>query len=452
MRLHKLCVLLFTGIHLMGYSQSYSTSPYSSAGIGELGTLPEAQFAGMGNTSVALADSIYANSSNPASYVHLSPGAPLMSFGISARISRYETGDFSKTSGAAGIPQLMLAFPVKPWFGFAFGMQAYSRKGYGFYERAFAYNDSITHQYVGNGTTNRAFLGTAFRILNTSHHRLSIGTNLSYLFGTVTDERRAFFDDNGAAGAVDIRGTRLKSFHYDLGLNYRIAFQKGRVNHLTFGALYTPQLNLNAQQDRGVYWATNVSNQDTYDTLTLVENTDGTIVMPARMTLGFSYQFRPANADGKLKNIYQLIVNGEFTSCDYGSYSERFGTQTTSSELVGETKRFALGAEFTPSSVYVSKAAGSSFLNRFRYRLGAYYQTLPYSQNGVQFSENAVTAGIGVPLGGQKSNSSLHIGFQYGNRSADKNTGFNERFVGISFGIIIGPSSYDKWFKRYKLD
>lgn len=452
MRLRNLCVLFFAGIQVLGYAQSYSTSPYSSAGIGEIGSIPDAQFAGLGNCSVASADSIYANINNASSYVHLSPGAPLMAFGIGGRYSNYNLGGVEKKTGAVGIPNLVLAFPVKPWFGFAFGMQSYSRKGYGMYDRKYVYDDSITHQYVGSGTTNRVLVGTSFRILNTPHHRLALGTNLSYLFGTVTDERRSFFDNDGTAGAVDQRGIRLNSFHYDLGMNYRIAFQKERVNYLTLGMSYTPELKLNAQQDYGVYWATNVSYQTTFDTISLTEDEAGEIVMPSRMTIGFSYQFRPSNADGKLKNIYQLIINGEYSTCNYSSYSERFGSQNPTNELAGQTQRISFGVEYTPSTAYVSKAAGASFLNRFRYRVGAYTQTLPYYLNGTQFSEKAVTAGFGVPLGGQKSNSSVHLAVQYGNRSANNSAAINERFVGFSFGIIIGPSSYDKWFKRYKLD
>jgi hypothetical protein len=77
---------------------------------------------------------------------------------------------------------------------------------------------------------------------------------------------------------------------------------------------------------------------------------------------------------------------------------------------------------------------------------------LPNSINGRQLKTSAVTAGFGFPFLSHKTNSSLNISFQYGANGTGTSGDLKERFYSFSLGIIIAPSSYEKWFKKYKLD
>jgi hypothetical protein len=52
----------------------------------------------------------------------------------------------------------------------------------------------------------------------------------------------------------------------------------------------------------------------------------------------------------------------------------------------------------------------------------------------------------------QYSYSSLNIGFDLGKRSSTTTGAFSESFLGFNIGIIISPSSADKWFRKVKLD
>jgi hypothetical protein len=66
--------------------------------------------------------------------------------------------------------------------------------------------------------------------------------------------------------------------------------------------------------------------------------------------------------------------------------------------------------------------------------------------------ENAVSFGFGIPLSGNKTNSSVNISMLYGKRGTGTTTDISERFYSINIGIVLAPSSYERWFKKYKLD
>ena len=88
--LKQLFLLVFSTILCYtSWTQTTSSSPYSTSGIGEEGALPEAQFGGIGNISSVVFDSTLINTYNPASYSLLSFGQPLFSVGVSSKFSDY---------------------------------------------------------------------------------------------------------------------------------------------------------------------------------------------------------------------------------------------------------------------------------------------------------------------------------------------------------------------------
>ena len=91
-------------------------------------------------------------------------------------------------------------------------------------------------------------------------------------------------------------------------------------------------------------------------------------------------------------------------------------------------------------------------LEKFSYRLGAYQQTLPYFKNERVYEERGLTFGLGIPILAQQSLSSLNISFQFGQRGLNEANALKESFIGMNFGLIVSPSSFDKWFRKRKLD
>nr|WP_294859043.1 hypothetical protein [uncultured Fluviicola sp.] len=449
--LKQLFLLVFSTISCFTiWAQTTSSSPYSTTGIGEEGALPEAQFGGMGNISSIHFDSTLINTYNPSSYSLLSYGQPLFSVGIASKFSTYSNSAGSFTGKTTGISNITMAIPMGNRFGIALGLKPFSRKGYNLSQRSYAYDDSTTFTYKGYGSTNLLFVGLAYSIIKTEKSYLSIGVNLGYLFGSVTNQRSSVFDANSPAGGVDLTTYRLKSLYYSFGANYHRFLDIDKRKQLFVSAVYTPQISINSYLDYSLFYAADVNNQLSYtDTVSYVDNNKGKIVFPSKQTFGAGYAFTP---DTKKTNgmKYQLGIFAEVTLMQWKNYAEQFDSHATS--YFSNTYVSKVGLQYIPSTDITKKSKGIKYFSKVKYRIGGQYGLLPNSINGRQLKTAMFTAGLGFPFLAQKTNSSLNVSFNYGANSTGNAADLKERFYSINFGIIIAPSSYEKWFKKYKLD
>lgn len=433
-------------------AQTSSSSPYSITGIGEEGGLPEAQYGGLGNISGIAFDSTLINTYNPASYSLVSFGQPLFSVGIASRFSTYSNSQGSFDGKTTGISNITMAIPIGNRFGIGLGLKPFTRKGYNLTQRGYVFDDSTTYSYKGSGTTNLLFVGLAYSVIKSNRSNLSIGFNLGYLFGSVTNQRSSYFDANNLSGAVEQTTFRLKSLHYSFGANYQRFLDIDKRKQLFLSAVYTPQISINSFQDYGLYYAVDVNNELSYvDTISYIDNNKGKITFPSKQTFGAGYTFAPDNSNRPDRMKYQLGVFAEVTMMQWKNYAEQFDGHAVTSSF-DDTYMTKLGVQFIPSTDLTKKAKGIKYFSRVRYRIGGQYGTLQNSINGRQLNTSMVSAGLGFPFLSQKTNSSLNISFQYGTAGTGTAGDLKEKFYSINFGIIVAPSSYERWFKKYKLD
>lgn len=428
-----------------------SSSPYSATGIGEEGALPEAPYGALGNISSIVFDSTLINTYNPASYSYLSFGQPLFSIGIGSKFSTYSNDQGNYRGKTTGISNITLAIPFGKRFGVGLGLKPFSRKGYNLSQRAYAYDDSTTFSYKGYGTTDLLFVGVSYSIIKSENTHLSVGANLGYLFGSVTEERSSVFDANSPAGGVDFSTYRLKSLYYTFGASYRQFLDFDHRKQLFLSAVYTPQIALNSYLDYSLYYATDVTSHTAFtDTVSYIDNNNGKIIFPSKQTFGAGYAFSPNILKNPEKMNYQLGIFGEVTLTQWKAYQEKFSEH--SSSAYSNTFTSKLAVQFIPNMDANKKTKGLAYFSKIRYRLGGQYGLLPNTINGRQLKTSAVTAGFGFPFLSQKTNSSLNLSLQYGTSGTGNAADIKERFFSFSFGIIIAPSSYERWFKKYKLD
>lgn len=449
--MHKFLLVVFLAATTFSFGQSYSTNPYSASGLGEEGSLGEAAFAAVGGIKSVIVDSNLVNFYNPSSYSFLAKGQPLMSVNIAGRVSKLSQGDMSQTNGIGNLSHIALAFPIGKNFGFAFGMTPFSRKGYNLSTSSYVYEDSVHYQYRGVGTTQRVFTGLSYKLINSERTQLAIGGNLSYIFGTVGNERYAAFEGVSTAG-LDETVTRMKSLYYDFGTIAKIQLDSLKQHQLILGANFVPSQTLTATQDYGLYSTIGSTfNRDSISD-TIVYNVDqkGTISYPSTFTLGGGYTFTPNNADGHLKNVYQVGVYAEFSRTTWSTYKENFSNHTN--PIYKDATRLSLGLTYRPSVSSNSKVSGGTFLNKIQYKAGFYTQSFGVQTAAGQLNENAVSVGFGIPMGLANSNSAVNISVAGGNRTDGTDTGINEKFLNISVGIVLSPSKNDRWFRKFKLD
>lgn len=446
----KLSLLITLCLCGFGYAQQYSSSPFSAQGIGEAGGLEDAIFGGVGTCRTAVIDSSILNLYNPASYTSTIKDQPLFGIGLSGRYSNYSVGDVTSKGRVTGLSHIGMAIPMGKRFGMALALQPFSRKGYAIEQKEFDGTDSIRYGYIGSGGTNEVLGGVAYNILKSKRHDLAIGVNYSYIFGSVTNERRSSFIAYEPVGGVDQTNYRLHAWRYSVGINYRLGLDTIGNKSLGLSAVISPQQQLSAHRDYYLYATTDISNPNVYDTIVATQDDKGNLMYPTSMSFGFDYSFRPKAEGYKHRDIYQMHIFGEFSSVSWSTYKAEF-SQTHENSLYRDAYRFSLGAQFTPSYKTVSKASGKGYFKRVKYRAGAYYGTLPNVENNTQLNVYGATLGFGLPASSQKNNSSFNISVQYGVRGNGEATGLKEQFLGVNFGVILAPS-YDKWFRKYKLD
>ena len=430
-------------------AQTTANSPFSSYGIGEYGGIVSAQFAAMGNITGVSTDSTALNTYNPSSYGLLSKGQPLFGIGVVSRFSMFKSNGEKSNGFNTNFTNFTLAVPFGKRFGLGFGLVPLTRRGYDVTTSSYVYDDTLVHKYQGSGSINDLFLGFSYAPIRTERTELSIGAQGSFYFGNVSNNRLSYYNESTLAGGVQNTIKRVRSFGVNFGLTLRQFLDADKRQELVFGAIYSPQMKLKSYLDYGLYTTTDVTDYDYYDTLNET-TTDGTIVFPSRQVFSIGYNFQPKTSENALNAIYSLGVFAEVEMMQWKNYNETFDDYTYSG--LSNTFSTKIGMQFLPNTDLQSKTKGWDYFKKIKYRFGGFYGQNPMSYNGNQIKTSGVTFGMGIPFIAQKTNSSINFAIQYGKTGNGRAGDLTEQFFSLNLGIIIAPSSYERWFRKYKLD
>ena len=91
-------------------------------------------------------------------------------------------------------------------------------------------------------------------------------------------------------------------------------------------------------------------------------------------------------------------------------------------------------------------------LEKLNYRIGYFQRMLPFSSNGISYTDRGTTFGIGIPILAQMSLSSLNLAFVLGQKGTGQEADIEEQYIGFKFGVVFSPSNFEKWFRKRKLD
>lgn len=448
----KFLVLFITIFSLGASAQKFTTTPYSSYGIGVFGGLDHPNFSGLANISSPVIDSNVLNIYNPASYSLLGKGQPLFSTGISGQFSDYTENGSSYSNRNTGINHFAMGIPVGKRLGWAFGLKPFTRTGYEITDYDAVGTDTIKYSYLGKGSTNELFTGYSFKLIANQKHTLALGSHLSYIFGTSDHQQRSNPVLSTAGGVQELK-YQLKSLHYDFGLNYQLMLPQNRK--ISLGATFTPKQDLIASRTASLYTASFVEVETTYQALSSEKN-HASITMPTEFSVGLAYQHRPkVDASFNRTRIYQLSFFAEYKASKWSEYKHNFDAGlllNAPGPVFTDGHRISLAAEFAPHFNYMDRTAAIGYFYRMRYRVGYQYVTLPYRNGTEQITDSGVTLGFNFPIISQRSLSSLSLGIVAGNRGDGNGGSLNEKYIGINFGVTLAPGAYDKWFRKYKID
>lgn len=449
--LSVLCVIISCQVG----AQTSTNSPYSSQGIGLWEESATGVYSGMGGARISLVDSVYSNDYNPSSYSYLGKGLPLFSFDVSSRFSSFQSSTNKSTARTVYIKNINIAIPFAKRFGLAFGLRPVLKRGYRFGEGGYVYDDSVHYMYIGTGQVQQTYLAFSAAPLKTKKHFLSLGIEGDFNFGSLTKIRVVEFPLNQTTyfNASDEQSFRVSSFGLRAGLQYRFAISE--TNAFSVGLVYQPQLNWNSKHSDflyrygGVYGVNNVPSKT--DTMYYVGNEKGSITIPQRWGVGFTWEFR-AREDSTQRSLlrYRLRLTTDVEMMTWSNYALNFASVADTTRLSNGTY-FRFGVEYTPHMYFTDSRPNISYMNKVNYRIGFRYAILPTNVNVKAMNNTAVTFGMGFPIPLRNSVSSVNFGVTLGQQGTKGPSSIQEKYIGFQLGLILSPGA-DRWFRRYKYD
>jgi hypothetical protein len=437
----------------VGYSQLTSLNPYSSYGIGNQILATDGIQYALGGSTIAFSDSTMVSYYNSASIASLTKNYPLFSLGVNGAISNFTEGNNSYTRPFAALNQLILAVPFKRRYGISLGLAPYARRGYEFIGQQAIGNttDTVIFDYSGNGSIGKGFVGLSFKVLNKPKYDFSIGSNVGYLFGTVTNSRKATLQGESKTGLA-LQSDRLQSFHYDFSFSGKYVFND--KNRIQINGFLEPSQQLTGRFADELYDRFPNPAAPTTFLISLVSsvNTKATYITGSTLRLGGNYttSFQRNTKKNKVFDS-QLMFLAEYVSTSFSDFRKDFNSESLSS-YTADYNRLSFGLQYTPNTDFYRNLNPTGFFNQVKYRVGTYTSSLPFSYQGEVFREFGTTFGFGIPLITSNSYSSINFGFDLGKRSNSVAGSLNEKYIGFNIGIIIAPSKADYWFRKVKLD
>lgn len=410
-------------------AQNGTLSPYSQFGYGILRDNATSAQQAMGGVGYGMNSGRQINVMNPASYARIDSLTFLFDMGIDMTFlwSSEGTGSdrLSESNMGGGLNYITMQFPVGKRMGMSIGILPYSSVGY-------AFGNTIENGYTsrsGSGSINELYVGFAGSLLKHSKAgHLSIGVNVSYLFGSTINDIYAIT----SSGSTSLYSKELKvqDFHIDAGLQYTVPI--GRADALTLGLVYSPGKSL-----LGKY------HDYSYDVDNSTTSSDTEFSTHRYFSLASTY-----GAGINYRRDQNLMVEADFS---YQPWSKANYMQfDAKDEPVAVTGVFAnrwkvaVGAQYQPS-------IRGSYAKRIQYRAGAYFDRdyMMVRQNSTGASNNVreygISLGVGLPVPGFKSIVSLGLGWMH--RQAYPTALIKEDYLNLTLGINFNES----WFRKSKI-
>ena len=412
----RILLITFLSIFIFKvYGQDNIGTPYSVYGIG-LQTENVGPYNAMGGVAAAMRDNGNINYLNPASYTAVDSLTFMFDGGISMQNTNFSNGAVKKNAKNSSFDYITMQFRLSKWGAMSIGLLPYSNVGYSMYESGETEDGTpYVNTFSGEGGLHQLYLGAGFKILK----NLSIGANISYLWGDMSRSRYQSFSSNSdIMPLTTIYGTEVTSYKLDFGAQYTQQF--GKKHSATVGVVFSPGHDLGNDS----YVQQQLGNSTTgYST----SQRDTTMTMGIPMTLGAGVTYV---YDDRL-TVGVDVMFQKWNSVTFMNEPDAFCNRA----------KIALGAEYIPNLM------GRSYLAHIKYRLGAYYSQPYYKIDGVRAAnEYGVTAGFGLPL--PRSRSVLSISAQYVRTQGKEAQFLNENTLRLCIGVTFN----ERWFWKRKVE
>ncbi|KAA6318221.1 hypothetical protein EZS27_031747, partial [termite gut metagenome] len=233
--------LLFTFLsETMIVAQNNTNSPYTRYGYGQLSDQSSGKSKAMGGVAYGLRDNYQINVSNPASYTMIDSLTFMFEGGLTLQNANFSDGTRKLNAKNSSFDQLAMQFRLRKGLGMTLGLLPYSNVGYNLLQME-TENSLSAISYSGEGGMHQIFTGFGWEV----RKNLSIGANISYLWGDITRATSEYLYAGSAYSYEEITTLSAKTVKMDLGLQYTHRF--GKKHALTAGAVFSPKRTLDSK-------------------------------------------------------------------------------------------------------------------------------------------------------------------------------------------------------------
>lgn len=400
------------------YGTNGQNSPYTRYGYGQLSDQAMSANKALGGLGIGLRNKHQINAINPASYSAVDSTTFLFDGGITLQNTNFEENGIKMNVKNSSFDYLAMQFRLIKKLGVTIGFLPFSNIGYNFSNsekltNAGDYEDVTSYRgYTGDGGLHQVFIGAGYELFKNA----SIGANISYLYGNLQHTITSSFSLSSANSTVRIYNADIYTYKVDLGMQYTANINKKLG--LTLGG--TMSLGHDIGSSASIINETvNNSTLQSADTTTVKKAFE----LPYCYGVGFTLMYDS-----------RLTVGFDYTIQKYAS-TKYFGEN----DQLCDRLKYAFGIEYLPNP-YSRK-----YLNRVRYRAGAYYSD-PYAKiDGKPGTrEYGVSAGFALPIG----RSLINISGQYIKVSPKTSGMMTENRLGVCIGLTFNEA----WFKKWKME
>jgi hypothetical protein len=434
-----LVIALLTITPLLHAQQVGSNSPYGRYGYGLLVKPSVGASESMGGISYGLRRSQHVNPGNPASYSKLDSLTFIFDFGISGHYSRLNDGTNKQDFYNGNFDYVAIQFPLFRKMGASVGLQPYSKVGYNFGTGRSLSNIQYSEVYRGTGGLNQIYVGAAWEPLQ----YLSVGANLSYLFGNFSYSSVVI--PRSAASSALVGETKqefsIRDLKYDMGV--QLTYPVSRTKSVTLGMVYSPRLRMrtDVNPSEKLYVSDPYQNpwQSPAQVLTTDTLRDAEFHLPNTLGVGITYQ---------TSNLL-VGVDGTYEGWKGMAYPDKLD-ELTKEERFNDVFRVNAGFE------YVADPYSPNFFQRVRFRGGLSYgnsyvnvNVFNPTRNDQQigtgsFKDLSVNVGLGLPMHDLRTGhvSMVNIGFGYTRQQPDTDHMVKQDMFKVSVSMNIN----EFWF------
>lgn len=442
----KIIIILikFATINTFVLGQKLNNSPYTRYGLGEISEQITSAYFGVSGASVAFSEHNHLNISNPASYSSLIKYKPIFDVGVLGKVQNLKTENNNSVQNNIALRHFSLGMPIGLKTGIAFGLIPYSTVGYDANTYSVIEQDSVRYNYQGKGGLNKVFLGIGQELVNKGDSlKLSIGTNISYLFGVIENSRSVIYNNSTYYNSRINNYKSIKGISLNLGTQY-----SQKLNNkisIALGVSYTLNNKLNINKDYFAYsykYSTYSVIETPKDTIDYKNNIKGKVTLPTELKIGGAITFNQ-----------KLTTSIQYEISSWARYNEVYynDIENTPVEL-NNSNKFALGITYRPTLPKEWNNKNRNILQKSTYRLGLKTSKTNITVNNTNITDYGISFGVSVPLISSRSLSSIDLGVDLGKLGTTKNNLIEDNYIRFYLGFSLSPSNYDRWFRKRKYD